>query len=622
MFRSVFEILTLSGMEFVSHRRLFYRSFAEARHGEADVKSLYDERFTRPLKEGRVVGGMLIQDGEDLILRVSRRSDVGFALVRADDFRDKFTERTYNTTQACSVQLTGDRHDILHIPKANRIPGSLGLDHLVCPGRIVGKTGRTLGQVILSATGSGYDDYPVPESVYADYKAWGQAAHGNRFGTKDAPRELKGGQPAFALLDNTRETIEVIGANMMMPMRYERSIDQAAIVGTLVGLEGTGGVLDMAQAVFGRVVAGKEDKAASVRGRVFFEDAVCATASPWLEDGPPVRTPNIMSGPKPTAFQNYVEQNSGVATRHWDAPDAQIRGHKRYWHRSPVAALASLSQTPSAAGDKQSTRIQPVRKGTEFRGRLRFENLTDIELGALMASVRLPKEMAHKFGMGKNLGLGSIRVNIDRTVLIDPVKRYSNLASGAGVITDPEPTLKAAYRAFVGKVSPKERKSLWARDRFRDFAAMAVWNQEIRPSDNRTRQISIGSRLEIEAEPQKRQWKDRWVLPPPQLVLSGDLPSFVDIYTISDDEAIEPDNRRATANDHAVAKPPSPTVYKQGQEIRLIVVERDGFNGTVRLPDGRTLPVPMIGMCEAGQESKFKVLSVDGKAQIKSLKRS
>ena len=73
--------------------------------------------------------------------------------------------------------------------------------------------------------------------------------------------------------------------------------------------------------------------------------------------------------------------------------------------------------------DTQHTIIRPVKAGISFKGRIRFENLADIELGALLCALKLPDGCAHKLGMGKPLGLGSIKVD-SKLYLVDRVARY------------------------------------------------------------------------------------------------------------------------------------------------------------------------------------------------------
>lgn len=114
--------------------------------------------------------------------------------------------------------------------------------------------------------------------------------------------------------------------------------------------------------------------------------------------------------PKPTAVQHYVvqEQAGREQLRSWDDV-APPRGHKLYWHRPP--AWRQPPPAPNQHPNPDLTpEIRPLGMGAKFQARVRFENLTEVELGALLFALDLPPECAHKLGMGKPLGLGSVRI--------------------------------------------------------------------------------------------------------------------------------------------------------------------------------------------------------------------
>ena len=99
--------------------------------------------------------------------------------------------------------------------------------------------------------------------------------------------------------------------------------------------------------------------------------------------------PQNLSGPKPTTFQHYLTQVSEEVKdlKHYN-PDSSgklsaIRGNKIYWHKENenwIASNADVEKFPNQFPSK----INPVRKDTLFSGRIRFENLSDVELGALL----------------------------------------------------------------------------------------------------------------------------------------------------------------------------------------------------------------------------------------------
>ncbi len=174
--------------------------------------------------------------------------------------------------------------------------------------------------------------------------------------------------------------------------------------------------------------------------RVFFEDAK-------LEGDPnnalmKEAVPEILSAPKPTSFQNYLEQPKEARStqwqlKHWD-DDALIRGHKLYWHRNTKESGNHKWKSDTVPEDVRKelrekkktlyTIIQPVKTGSIFSGKIRFENLTAEELGALLFALALPENCCHKIGMGKPLGLGSAEINVD-LMLINRKERYSKLFS-------------------------------------------------------------------------------------------------------------------------------------------------------------------------------------------------
>lgn len=88
-------------------------------------------------------------------------------------------------------------------------------------------------------------------------------------------------------------------------------------------------------------------------------------------------------------------------------------------------------------GDKLSKYIQPIDSGMTFQSRIYFDNLSDIELGALLLTLNLDrleldtvadekKNISYKLGKGKSIGLGSIKLNSSLHIL-DRDKRYNTL---------------------------------------------------------------------------------------------------------------------------------------------------------------------------------------------------
>jgi CRISPR-associated protein (TIGR03986 family) len=230
---------------------------------------------------------------------------------------------------------------------------------------------------------------------------------------------------------------------------------------------------DLAQAIFGRTaVAEGKGKRCGQASRIFFEDAVSECTQPADQ------VSTVLSSPKLTSYENYLVQESDEKKDciHWDGqtvrtngisetkhPEkAVIRGSKQYWHRGD-----SVDVQPGA-GDAAVV-FKPAPSSTTLKARIRFENLDKVELGAVLTALQLPSNCAHKIGMAKPLGFGSIRIKTELT-LIDRKARYQsiftrepgkiNLNTGARLATD-EQLLKFKTE-FAGWVMGEEIKTdLW-----------------------------------------------------------------------------------------------------------------------------------------------------------------
>lgn len=283
--------------------------------------------------------------------------------------------------------------------------------------------------------------------------------------------------------------------------------------------------LDLTQAIFG-VAGGKKGKA----GRVFFEDAFLTDLDPStvLMDE---KFPKILSSPKPTSYQHYLEQTEeakaamrfgrkeewGGQLKFWDSKGgAKLRGHKLYWHREAKDWYENEDKSSSS----QHTQIQPVKPDVKFNFRVRFENLNDIELGALITALFLPEEgMAHKLGMGKPLGLGSVRIDGD-LYLTDPLIRYSsffsedgkNWNSGVSRCTNLEQYQQKFVTWLLGE---NHSKTLWEDKHLSELKIMLThkgWNDDLQ---ERTRYMAIKS------QQGDNEYRDRYILLSPHEVWNG-----------------------------------------------------------------------------------------------------
>lgn len=197
---------------------------------------------------------------------------------------------------------------------------------------------------------------------------------------------------------------------------------------------------DLADAIFGFVRESQKNKSTeqkSTAGRISVGDAVLIPDQKEIFVSEKPISLKILGSPKPTTFQHYLTQKSDQQKQlstYDDLNSTVIRGHKLYWHRGDPDVKRDLSENtePFWQNDTQHTQVRPVKAGIKFHFRVRFDNLSDVELGCLMWTLKLPagdqKEYCHKLGMGKPLGMGSVRINPE-LYLIDRQERYSKLFS-------------------------------------------------------------------------------------------------------------------------------------------------------------------------------------------------
>jgi CRISPR-associated protein (TIGR03986 family) len=209
--------------------------------------------------------------------------------------------------------------------------------------------------------------------------------------------------------------------------------------------------IDLAEAIFGYVRSAEiikllgdvpqGDSQRAYASRVNVTDARLMTQTTDLYEME--ITPPILGSPKPTTFQHYLEQPQGSATakpdlHHYDSKDAQgkpltsIRGHKLYWRQRMTSELYRKSHVADAKPDsKQHTRLKAIKPRLQFQFRVSFENLTQIEVGALAWVLALGSDnhhpnARHMLGMGKPFGMGVVKFDA-ALVLRDREQRYKSL---------------------------------------------------------------------------------------------------------------------------------------------------------------------------------------------------
>ena len=226
------------------------------------------------------------------------------------------------------------------------------------------------------------------------------------------------------------------------------------------------------------------------RGHVRFGDAVpgqaYATQQEWL---PP------LGRPRPGAGQFYLNRDQGSEgkttgeknarpLREWGSEgDAKgrrgLRGRKQYWltgtpgdrpyFRASAAKPSVFHEDVYQPGNKMLARGESVPAGSVFTATVRFENLSDAEVGSLLCALDPglllrayddqgggeEAEYGWAVGGGRPLGFGTVTSRVTVTSLDDAASRY--LGEGA-----PSLGVEEAVAAFR-RTASKELQDIWKR---------------------------------------------------------------------------------------------------------------------------------------------------------------
>ncbi|HEX9733126.1 MAG TPA: TIGR03986 family CRISPR-associated RAMP protein [Thermoanaerobaculia bacterium] len=520
MVRTLVEILSFAKIQPVSRERPFFRTVAPDRLGRA-----YGER----MRSGAgPQGGFLKKQGADWViapcevLRVDRSK-------LPNQLHQGNVPRWDHQQKACWVQQSDGRVTSIKFVEERDAGWFLGT--LVLTGNVPGKK-----REFVFLQRDPQHSVAVPEAIWERFHdedqitQWQEQAFPRNqppSGGRRSDGHLRDGEPVFFLVDESKQSgdnpdgLVFLGRAGMFRFPYDKGpsdlIPEA--------LRDAG--LDLAEAMFGSVGGDS-----AIKGRIYFEDAAATSGGPdWLDE---VMVPGILSAPKVTTFQHYLTQDGtqgrGKLTTYLDGDRTTIRGHKLYWHRwDEATGLASVKEPDNhdgkrdellqgdASQHKQHTIIRPVKSGVTFTGRVRFENLTDIELGALLEAVSLPEGCAHKLGMGKPLGLGSVRIEA-RLHLIDRAQRYASWGA-TGDKGESGDRFKESFRAAIGNhASATSETMIQANAGLRRIARIDVlyrilaWQD--RPASDRTAYMRL------------QQFKERPVLPTPHGVLGNQEPAW------------------------------------------------------------------------------------------------
>lgn len=380
---------------------------------------------------------------------------------------------------------------------------------------------------------------------------------------------LKDGDPVFYLPSDDGQKVVFFGRAMMFRLPYLNSpadmIPQALRVTDK---------LDLAEAMFGRV-ADKVNKT-TVAGRVFVTDArLQGDGRQALLTTEPI-TLKVLSSPKATTIQHYLTQRypdyNDVLDHYQSNPNTEstLRGHKLYWHKGRV----KLEDIRADAGAVQkmpkqfSPPVKPVKADQTFVFDIHFENLHPAELGALLWVLDKAADARYrlKLGMGKPYGMGAVAIQATAH-LTDRKARYAQTlfdaeAWHAGELSTAETAQKLtdARQAFARlllehpQINPARRaQTIEELERVKELLALLNW--EAPPPPTKTRYMNLQEFVGKDGGFSKRP-----VLPTPQVVLSGQLPTSSPQPPKEMRDAIKQKRSRSDKGGRPARVDPKPTV--------------------------------------------------------------
>jgi len=195
--------------------------------------------------------------------------------------------------------------------------------------------------------------------------------------------------------------VKYFGRSPYLRIFYKKSVRDCILTGKNRGI-------DYPSALYGYTKDGNGPTSTqenNFKSRVSFSDAICQNPKLIKEE-----RELALSGPKPTSYTMYLIQdkvNSKKEIKTYSTyGNVEVRGSKFYWlHKNPNYKI-----DPDVSKNIVTRVKNMIQKGSTFKGKIYFENLTNDELGLLLLSLNYGDNFKENIGMGKPLGYGKIKI--------------------------------------------------------------------------------------------------------------------------------------------------------------------------------------------------------------------
>ena len=178
-------------------------------------------------------------------------------------------------------------------------------------------------------------------------------------------------------------------------------------------------------------------------------------------------TPNFYFVEKSTPNTYIAKKDFGTKT----PSDYQTQGGKFYLHHPDTQSQPwkTAAPAPADAGAGRKAAVAVMKAGITFDFHIDFDNLSPHELNILCYALRPSPRFRHKIGLGRGLGLGSIRIDIQDMTLVDRTSRYlaqnvwaDDPRSTAGSDTTLAEACVKAHDTWLNANDPGARQALLA----------------------------------------------------------------------------------------------------------------------------------------------------------------
>jgi CRISPR-associated protein (TIGR03986 family) len=479
MLRALVEIVSFSKIDKVTSNKLFYRSL-----GDPALREIYQSNFVENLGKvqhsphpkadcyrSKVCAGFLRKQGNSYIIEECHYGRINFdlnnlpttsvisTLSHDQIYQTKKKVKTPNWQYQCKtiyVEIDQSENDYFFPWQPNSNGGQRHPDLYLCFRKVHATSFTPIPELqkgTLVITGDmkhkhlefvfldqKLKEYSISEEIIRRFQdddqvtKWQSEAFLKDKPSRDCREQngyLRDGEPVFFLLSDDGKTVRFLGRAQMFRLPYENSpLD--FVPSQLRDTSCT----DIAEAIFG-YVNGEAPREKTCASRVFITDGILKeeykekVQSSFNKEAQQI----LLSSPKPTTFQHYLVQPKDTKAdqrnlKHYaskpptenEAGETVIRGHKLYWHKPSKIEIPENSDT-------QTSLIKPIDPDVEFTFKIHFENLSDVELGALLWVIDKAEQPEYclSLGMGKPLGMGTVKLKIDRFCLDNRQTRYKQL---------------------------------------------------------------------------------------------------------------------------------------------------------------------------------------------------